>query len=76
MRSLSKKLKLFALRVRGRIRMAHNQCPCCNSSAPAVDNCPVCDGYDYTPAVTEYPPANWRKKEWCIRYALYLRIFE
>ncbi len=66
------RLVLLWLRIRGKSRLFHNQCPACNSDAPAVDACPVCEGYDYTPHVTEYPPSNWRKMDWRNRYGSYV----
>lgn len=59
-------------RVRGNHRIRWNQCPSCNSDAPEVDNCPICEGYDYRTQHTEYPPANWRKADWRNRYESYL----
>jgi len=67
-----KPLRLLLARLRGYLRIRNNQCPACNSDAPEVDDCPICDSYDWTPQHTEYPPAGWRKMEWRKRYGSYL----
>ena len=56
----------------GRRRISHNQCPLCNSDAPEVDTCPVCESYDHRTQWDVYPPEGWRKIDWRKRYGSYL----
>ena len=65
-------LVLLWARIRGNRRIRHNQCPSCNSDAPAVDTCPVCESYDARNKWDVYPPEGWRKMEWQKRYGSYL----
>ena len=45
-------------------RLYFGFCPECNSSAPEIDSCYVCDGYR-----TPYPPSKETKTEWLRRYS-------
>lgn len=65
-------LARLAARARGGRRIRHNQCPACNSDAPGVDSCPICEGYDSRNWGTVYPPEEWRKLDWRNRYGSYL----
>ncbi len=47
------------LHIRARLRLLFGVCPECNSDAPNVDNCMVCDGYR-----TPYPPSADTKARW------------
>jgi hypothetical protein len=66
------RLVLLWARLRGDRRIRHNQCPACNSDAPAVDSCPVCESYDARNQWDVYPPEGWRKMDWRKRYGSYV----
>lgn len=54
---------------KGRYRLFWNQCPYCNSDAPAIDKCIVCkDGRD------TYPPTKIIKAVWWARFLQALEI--
>lgn len=46
-----------------RFRVAMGFCPACNSDAPELDDCPLCDGY-HTARGDTFPPPKELKKEW------------
>lgn len=53
------------LSLRGAYRLAWGFCPRCNSDAPEIDRCAICDGYrSHTPGHTHPPPGTvlslWR----------------
>lgn len=47
-------------RLRGEDRLFWNCCPACNSDAPELDTCPVCEGDRREP----YPPSKATKQKW------------
>lgn len=53
-------------RLRGKWRMHFGFCPACNSDAPGVDRCEVCNGY--TGHSSEFPPNAARKSVWLRRF--------
>lgn len=55
------------LRLRARWRLLFGFCPGCNSSAPAIDTCRVCQNYR-----GPFPPNKELKKVW---YAYFLYVF-
>jgi len=57
--TLLERLELFCAKLR--IRM--NVCPECNSDAPELDHCPVCEGYR-----DGYPPADHIKGRWLLNW--------
>jgi hypothetical protein len=67
-----RRLVLFLARIRGSRRIRYNQCPACNSDAPEVDDCPVCESYDARDKWDVYPPEGWRKLDWRKSYGSYL----
>lgn len=46
-----------------RFRVSLGFCPMCNSDAPELDNCPLCEGYHSANGDTFPPPAS-TKKQW------------
>lgn len=51
----------------GRVRLFFGFCPECNSSAPELDTCPVCDGYrSYSAQI--WPPTKEVKDIWWKRF--------
>ncbi len=53
--------------IRGWSRLGNNACPMCNSDAPELDNCPICDGYHQSKG-DEYPPDILILKGWSLLY--------
>jgi hypothetical protein len=52
------------LLLRGRWRLFWNLCPACNSDAPEVDTCRVCQGFDRL----KWPPSADTKSDWWQRF--------
>jgi len=48
-------------KLNGRLRLLFNACPLCNSDAPEVDDCVVCNRGKETYPPTEIIKAGW----WC-----------
>lgn len=46
-----------------RYRVMLGFCPLCNSDAPELDSCPLCDGY-HSSKNDEFPPPKDLKKKW------------
>jgi hypothetical protein len=46
-----------------RFRVALGYCPLCNSDAPELDDCPLCDGY-HTARGDTFPPPKELKRKW------------
>lgn len=46
-----------------RFRVALGFCPLCNSDAPELDNCPICDGYSSARG-DKFPPSKELKIKW------------
>jgi len=63
------KLSLF----RGRVRIFFNACPLCNSDAPALDQCPLCNGY-HSAKGDSYPPESEVLARWRLEYAGVIRM--
>jgi len=57
----AKPLKLFFVKLRSRWRVLLGFCPMCNSDAPAVYNCPLCEGWQTT---TNGMPDSETRKTW------------
>lgn len=55
-------------RIVGGIRIFFGFCPECNSDAPEVDSCPVCDRYRSIGVGMEFPPSAARKALWWERF--------
>jgi len=53
-------MKLFRY-LRGHWRLLFGFCPSCNSDAPEIDICSVCNGYRY-PQI--FPPPKDIKRQW------------
>ncbi len=70
---VTRRLSVLWARYRGRVRMRHNQCPRCNSDAPEVNTCLICESYDRVRNCTPYPPSENRKLIWQARFELYLQ---
>lgn len=66
---MMKKLLLLTL---GLIRILWDCCPWCNSSAPGIDLCPICDGIGRD--LRELPPSKELKKKWWIRFKYRVRM--
>lgn len=49
--------------LKSRYRVALGFCPLCNSDAPELDECPLCNGY-HTARGDEFPPPKALKKLW------------
>jgi len=50
--------------IKGRLRLMNGFCPMCNSDAPELYDCPVCDGYQSARG-DKYPPAiDTKDKRW------------
>jgi hypothetical protein len=50
-------------RLKAKLRMCIGVCPECNSSAPAVNNCQTCEGYN-----GDFPPSKYTMARWQWRY--------
>lgn len=61
-----KKLLLFIL---GGRRILWGFCPWCNSDAPEIDTCPVCESW-----CGDFPPSKDIKKLWWIRYSARIQL--
>ena len=55
-------------KIRGDWRLWWGFCPECNSDAPALDTCLVCDGYSSGSPGYVYPPMPMRKAIWRRRF--------
>ena len=70
-----KQMKRLVNLLRGRWRLMWNQCPRCNSDAPAVDDCHVCvnvvspEGGFENNRRQQYPPSKATKRWWLSRWA-------
>ena len=62
------KTRLFLLKARGSYRMFRGYCPKCNSDAPEVDECIVCNNTD----ADIFPPTKETVAHWGMRYLDYL----
>lgn len=57
----------FIKLLRARIRLFFGVCPACNSDAPEVDTCKICNGITWRDTLGE-PPNRWIKETWMSRY--------
>ncbi len=55
------------LYVRARYRLLFNCCPLCNSDAPELDTCPICNSYHQARG-DQYPPSMITKQKWLKEY--------
>jgi len=53
--------------IKGRLRLRYGFCPMCNSDAPELYDCPVCDGY-HSARGDKYPPVIDTKDKWWSGY--------
>lgn len=58
----------FFKRLLGSCRIAFGFCPECNSDAPEVDSCPVCEGYRSSELGHTHPPLPATCKKWWERF--------
>lgn len=56
-------MKEFIKLLRTKLRLHFGLCPECNSDAPEIDDCHVCEGYR-----APYPPTEETKKRWMERF--------
>lgn len=66
-------IKFFKL-ARGRLRIAYGFCPLCNSDAPEVYDCPLCEGYQQASG-DKYPPTKETKNKWVSEYKSTLNVW-
>lgn len=58
----------YAERAVGAVRIAMGFCPKCNSDAPELNSCSVCQSYRSSDFGNEFPPSKIRKEEWWNRF--------
>lgn len=56
-----------------RFRVSLGFCPMCNSDAPELDNCPLCEGY-HSAKGNDFPPPPVIKKQWLDEMRSVVRI--
>lgn len=52
----------------GRVRLFFGFCPKCNSDAPEVDHCKVCEGYSVGVLGYTFPPLPATRERWWRRF--------
>ena len=69
----------FIKRLRGNYRISLGFCPLCNSDAPEVYDCPLCEGYQQARG-DKYPPTKETKRAWSKSYndtiKMWIRTYE
>jgi len=62
-----RKLKWAMSILVGKIRLLHGFCPMCNSDAPELYDCPVCNYYS-SAGGDKWPPSKSTKSNWWNKY--------
>lgn len=56
----------------GRWRLLFGYCPACNSGAPLMRDCPICNGYSQASGHT-FPPAKGLRRFWLLKFWMWRR---